>query len=285
MVILGGFSESSNLSSIYAVNLETRAKIESSMLAIKFFNGSTWELVATSFVWDFVGDNVLILSNYHTWDSKDFKHLFPPYLKINKNNKKVASDNIDNIELQLVKVNGDVVKEFILCPSIFGICDKDNDFAIMKFSREGFMMKRLPVSLEVGMTMKIHAFGFIGHQEDNITSGCNGYNITNGEITALMPNQFYMSLLSAPGYSGAAIVSDGYGHAVGYMYGNLDAGTNKNSQHQSLGFTFDGVLKMVRRYDSPPLSPEIVNDSSALDDHHPYSTSDLPDSKRLKGKR
>jgi hypothetical protein len=36
-----------------------------------------------------------------------------------------------------------------------------------------------------------------------------------------------MNLLSAPGYSGAAIIADGYGRAVGYM------GKRVNSKHQS----------------------------------------------------
>ena len=40
--------------------------------------------------------------------------------------------------------------------------------------------------------------------------------VTNGEVTAVNPNAFQLSLLSAPGLSDSAIVVDGSGRAVGY---------------------------------------------------------------------
>ena len=47
------------------------------------------EVVATAIVWDYTANHVLLLTNYHTWDSDEFRYCFPP--KPKKNNKKRKS--------------------------------------------------------------------------------------------------------------------------------------------------------------------------------------------------
>ena len=113
-------------------------------------------------------------------------------------------------------------------------------------------MRRIPVSLAVSAsvraTMAVHAFGYIGHT--------NRLNITGGEVSGFIPEGFTMNLLSAPGYSGAAIIADGYGRAVGYMGGNLDASEDKNSQHRSYAYKFDQVILATGWKSTPTNSPD-----------------------------
>ena len=61
-------------------------------------------------------------------------------------------------------------------------------------------MPRIPVSLDVSLTLKIHAFGYIGHTKE--------FNITGGEVSSFIPYGFTMNLLSAGGFSGAAILAE-----------------------------------------------------------------------------
>ncbi len=64
------------------------------------------------------------------------------------------------------------------------------------------------MSLEVPSALKIHAFGFVEHTK------C--FHVTSGEVSGFIPEGFVMNLLSAGGFSGAAIVCDGYVTAIGY---------------------------------------------------------------------
>jgi hypothetical protein len=107
-------------------------------------------------------------------------------------------------------------------------------------------MPRIPVGLGVSVTLQIHAFGYIGHTRQ--------LNISSGEVSGFIPEGFTMNLLSAGGFSGAAIIADGYGRAIGYMGGNLDKSTKNNSQHQSYGFRFDRVITVTKRQLTPTKS-------------------------------
>jgi hypothetical protein len=83
-------------------------------------------------------------------------------------------------------------------------------------------MERIPVSFEVSLTLRIHAFGYIRHT--------NQFNISSGEVSSLIVEGFTMTLLSAGGYSGAAILADGCERGIiGYIGGNLYASKVKNS--------------------------------------------------------
>jgi hypothetical protein len=97
------------------------------------------------------------------------------------------------------------------------------DYAVLKLPRAGYTMPRIRVDLGVAATMHIHVFGYIRHTSE--------LNISAGEVSGLIPHGFTMTPLSAPGYSGAAIIADGHGRAVGYKGGNLDAGKKNNYQY------------------------------------------------------
>ncbi len=193
-------------------------------------------------VWDFVGDSVLILTNYHTWE-KDFASVFPPTHKKRKKNK--TSD--EEIILRLTD-SKDFSKQFNLDSSLFSHFDKDSDYAVLKLSSDGFNMQRIPIDLcGIDLTLKVRTIGFVGHH--------NELSMSFGEVSSVWAGKFSTTLISAPGYSGAAVVSDGYGRAVGYMFGNFDTANMKNSQHQSLAYKFDDLVKATKRRSSPSNSP------------------------------
>jgi hypothetical protein len=208
-------------------------------------------VIATAIVWDYTDTDVLLLTNYHTWDSSDFRYCFPPVKKISKGQGKRKRD----YEPMVVTFhnNEDFSHELTMYSSAFHSYEKDEDFAVLKIPKAGFTMPRIPISLAVSLTLKIHAFGYIGHSKQ--------FNVSGGEISGLITEGFTMNLLSAGGYSGAAILADGYGRAVGYMGGNYDASNNKNSQHQSYAFRFDRVIHATDRQITPTSSPAGKGDS------------------------
>ena len=219
------------------------SRISSSVLCLSTADS---EVVATAIVWDYTANHVLLLTNYHTWDSDEFRYCFPP--KPKKNNKKRKSGEEENVPVTLKLRNENGFHfEFDVVTDLFHCYDKENDFAVLKLPKDGFTMSRIPVTYDVSLTLKIHAFGYIGHT--------NEFNVSGGEISGFFPNGFTMNFLSAGGYSGAAIVADGYGRAVGYMGGNLDSSYDKNSQHQSYAFRFDVVVLRTNRKPSPTNSP------------------------------
>ncbi len=67
------------------------------------------------------------------------------------------------------------------------------------------------------------------------------------EKCELFAGGFFMTQLSAGGFSGAAIIADKYGRAIGYIGGNLDACKAANSQHQSYGLRFDRIMTATNR--------------------------------------
>ncbi len=201
---------------------------------------------ATAIVWDYVGDKVLILTNYHTWNIKEYKKIFPQppkesLPKESKKKRKVNEDDLITLSNETIQMSFPLSSETFLCYNM------EEDYAVLQLPKDGFTMERIPITLNVGLCLKIHAFGYIGHTKE--------FNVTHGEISSMIPHGFTMSLLSAPGYSGAAILSDGAGRAVGYMGGNLDASTAKNSQHQSYAFKFDTVITATHRTTIPTSSP------------------------------
>ena len=218
-------------------------------------NGNDDSMIANAFVWDYTDSEVLILTNYHTWKSEDFKYCFPPEPKQNVGHKRKVSrkrkvsDNDDQDPVTIVLRNSDdnFEHKFLVKQDLFKYVDESADFAVLQLPKAGFDMKRIPVSLDIRTTLCIHAIGYVGHT--------GFFNVTGGEVSGLIPEGFTMNLLSAPGFSGAAIIADYGGKAVGYMGGNLDASNHKNSQHQSYGYRFDKVLLATNRKDSPANSP------------------------------
>lgn len=242
LTITGGAGQNTH---IYSLDNALISRIKSSILCL-----TGEHISATAIVWNFVGDKVLILTNYHTWDNKEFEKVFPPLLKKSKKRKKrkvTDEDEDDSIEMTLS--NDFISKNFHLSSEMFSHYDVDEDYAVLQLPIDGFSMQRIPINLEVGVCLKIHAFGYVGHT--------GKLNITPGEVSSIIVEGFTMSLLSAPGYSGAAILSDGAGLAVGYMGGNLNASKDKNSQHQSYAFRFDAVMMATQRDVTPTSSPSV----------------------------
>lgn len=221
---------------------------------------------ATVIVWDYTDSKVLLLTNYHTWNSDEYKYCFPPKLPTKKSTSKpkaslkrkaqVDEDEVEDDHVELTLRNNDFEHKFIVTSDVFHSWEKDEDFAVLMLPKAGFTMPRIPVSLGISLTLKIHAFGYVGHTQQ--------FNVSGGEISGLFPEGFVMNLLSAGGYSGAAIIADSCGRAVGYMCGNLDASKDKNSQHQSYGYRFDRVIHATGRQLTPTNSPAGKGTRSAV---------------------
>jgi len=223
------------------------------------------DVIANVIVWDYTDSEVLLLTNYHTWDSYEYKYCFPPKLPAKKSTskpkaslKRKAQENEDN-HIVLTLKNYDFIHKFNVTSDVFHSWEKNNDFAVLTLPKAGFTMQRIPISLSVSLTLKIHAFGYVGHTKQFNVSGC--------EISGLLPNGFVMNLLSAGGYSGAAIIADSCGRAIGYMGGNLDASKEKNSQHQSYAYRFDHVINATTRQQTPTNSPAGKGTSSAVKEY------------------
>jgi hypothetical protein len=233
-------------------------RIKSSVLSLSNEEGV---LFATVVVWDYTDSEVLLLSNYHTWESSEFNYCFPPKPPAVKSSSKAKkktslkrkyredySGEDEHNNVVLVLGNDDNFKqEFVVTSKIFHSSQKDEDFVVFKLPKGGFTMPRIPISLSVSLTLKIHAFGYLGHSKQ--------LNVSGGEIAGLRPDGFVMNLLSAEGYSGAAIIADSCGRAVGYMGGNWNTSEKKNSQHQSYGYRFDRVFHATQRKLTPTNSP------------------------------
>jgi len=239
-----------------ALDNELIDRIRSSVLSLSNEEG---EVFATVIVWDYTDSEVLLLTNYHTWDSYEYKYCFPPKLPAKKSTskpkaslKRKAQEDEDEDENNHVVLtlgnNDDFDYEFIVTSDVFHSWEKDEDFVVLTLPKAGFTMPRIPISLGVSLNLKIHAFGYVGHTKQ--------FNVSGGEISGLLPDGFAMNLLSAGGYSGAAIIADSCGRAVGYMGGNLDASKEKNSQQQSYGYRFDRVFHATgRELTTPTNSP------------------------------
>lgn len=221
-------------------------RVRSSVLCVSKSDG---DVIATAIVWDYTNTDVLLLTNYHTWDSSDFRYCFPPAPQTTKKStaskgkRKRKKGEDDKPMVVTFHNNEGFYHKLIVGSSVFHSYEEDEDFAVLKIPKAGFTMPRIAISLEVSLTLKIHAFGYIGHSRQ--------FNVTGGEISGLIPEGFTMNLLSAGGYTGATILADGYGRAVGYMGGNLDASKDKNSQHQSYAFRFDRVIHATNRQITP----------------------------------
>jgi hypothetical protein len=218
--------------------------------AVLCISNSEDGVLGTAIVWDYTPDHVLLLTNYHTWDIEEFKYCFPLNKKTKKSKKpakgkrKKKADEVDE-ENEVIKLHNEFEfkHEFVLTADLFHSCNEENDFAVLMLSKDGFTMKRIPVSLEVTRGLKIHSLGYVGHS--------NVFNSVPGEITSLVPRGFTTNVIFAPGY----ILADYIGRAVGYMGGNWDFGSEKNSQHQSFAFPFGPVILATGRQTSPTNSP------------------------------
>lgn len=205
--------------------------------------------ISTAIVWDYVDSDtqVLILTNYHTWNERnEFAEVFPPL----KTKKRAKTEN-DPLILRLS--NAGFIYEFALKSEMFFKYAMHEDYAILKLPANGFTMERIPITLQVSLTLRIHAVGYVGHTQQ--------LNITGGEVSSFIPEGFTMNLLSAPGYSGAAILSDYLGRAVGYMGGNWDS--SKSEQRQSYAYRFDHVILATGRELTPRASPTKSSNTSS----------------------
>jgi len=148
----------------YTLDKEVRNTITTSILCLKLVKGKDDEnnnsVISTAIVWDYCGTNVLILTNYHTWVTEEFRPFFPPLMKARK--KKIDSDeeddNVANVTLSLCDSMGKIILEFDLESSLFTHSHKEYDFAILSLPRENFNMPRIPITLVgVDVTLKVHA--------------------------------------------------------------------------------------------------------------------------------
>jgi hypothetical protein len=247
------------------MSTELIARMKSSVLGLSWKNvEGEDEIFATVIVWDFTDSEVLLLSNYHTWDCTEFKSYLSPSKSGGGGGKKSSKsgggggkksskrgggggDEQEHEELTLRNENG-FEHKFVLTSEMFRCYGEAEDFAVLQLPKEGFTMERIPISLDVSLTLKVHSFGYVGHTQK--------FNVACGEVCSFLGYlEFTTNINSAGGYSGAAIVADSLGRAVGYMGGNLDANAQMNSQHQSYAIKFDAVVHATDRQVTPPNSP------------------------------
>jgi hypothetical protein len=141
--------------SAHALDRELITRIRSSVLCIRSADGSK---ISNAIVWDHTSSKILLLTNYHTWD-KDFEYCFPP----NPDHKKRKKSNTDDPPVCITLSNEDFNNEFAVTSKVFQSWNKEEDFAVLELPKKGFTMPRIPVSLDVSLTLKVHAFGYIGH--------------------------------------------------------------------------------------------------------------------------
>lgn len=203
-------------------------------------------MLATAIVWDYTQTYVLILTNYHTWERDEFLYCFPPLTQ-----KKESMKRKRNVRLKLRHKDG--------FHHIFDVTDKlfykwniESDFAVLKLPKNGFTMARIPISFDIARTLNIYACGYFDHLNSN------SLNVTQGVVSGYIPRGFTMNFSSANGVSGAAVVADFYGRAIGYMGGSYDNPVSeaKNSQPQGYAFRFDEVVLATNRKTCPTSFPD-----------------------------
>ena len=144
--------------------------------------------------------------------------------------------------------SGKVLCEQNLNVDMFQYDSREDDYVVLRCSlTDSSVVERVAISYTVCETMRVHAFGFAGYLDKPL--------ITDGQITLTEANGFQMSLLSAEGLSGSAVIADNVGRAIGYLGGGIDSSKKSNSQHQSYGFPFAMVAKATGRRISPKTSP------------------------------
>lgn len=127
--------------------------------------------IATAIVWDYTDNNeVLILTNYHTWNVEEYSYCFPPAhsavppkksntrttkasnkqntKKTTKKRKKDESED-ENVQdpIQLV-LRSDVGfnYQFTLTSDLFSCWSSVEDFAVLKLPSHHFHMPRIPIA-------------------------------------------------------------------------------------------------------------------------------------------
>ncbi len=214
----------------YSLDASFIRRINSSML---YFNSES--ISATAIVWDYVGDNVHILTNYHISNIVQYEEVFPPMHQKSGKKRKVHDDGDGDV---ITLSNESITMTFQLSSEIFLCYDKEKDYAVLQLSKAGFTMPRMPLLLMLEFFRKIHAFGYIGQSKE--------LNVTHGEISWIIPYGFTTSLLTE--YSGAAILCDDEtGYAVGYTGRDVDASEAKN-------YRFDAVIRATKRSPCPTYS-------------------------------
>mmetsp|Transcript_26202 Transcript_26202/g.37509 ORF Transcript_26202/g.37509 Transcript_26202/m.37509 type:complete len:331 (-) Transcript_26202:445-1437(-) len=198
------------------------------------------ELCTTGIIWDIIDDSILILTCYHSW--KDLGILEKGKKKHSLSDPPIV--HIKNNEMNTLFTEA-VLRDMFECISY------EKDYAVIRFynPQMASILQRIPISYTIAVTMPIHAFGFPGYKDGQAM-------VIDGEITVIKQNQFQLSLLSAPGLSGSAIIADNSGRAVGYLGGAQDASISNNSQHQSYAYKFDEVAARTHRDESPDTTPE-----------------------------
>ena len=101
-------------------------RISCSVLCLSEIGTGADAVIATAIVWDYTKDDVLLLTNYHTWgDSEDFKYCFPPNKqKSSKSRKRKAAGSDDADPVKITIHNGDITngefwREFVITADVF----------------------------------------------------------------------------------------------------------------------------------------------------------------------
>ena len=81
---------------------EVRNTITSSILCLKQANDKNAD-ISTAIVWDYSETKVLMLTNYHTWVTEEFRPFFPPLMNARKkkSDSDEEDDNVANVTLYL----------------------------------------------------------------------------------------------------------------------------------------------------------------------------------------
>ena len=106
--------------------------------------------------WDYTDSEVLLLTNYHTWDSYEFNYCFPPMSPKStskpKGTKRKVNEKDDNNVVLILGNDRDFKHEFVVTSGVFHSWQKDDDFVVLKLPKAGFTMPRIIISLATSLT-------------------------------------------------------------------------------------------------------------------------------------
>ena len=93
-------------------------------------------VIATAIVWDFTNSEVLLLTNYHTWNQDEFKYCFPPESKNSTPKRKRHTLDNEQGPVQLTLSSGEFKYKFVVTSEVFHSYEENEDFVVLKLPKD-----------------------------------------------------------------------------------------------------------------------------------------------------
>ena len=98
-------------------------------------------------------------TTYHTWDSSEFRCVFPAEPKKNSKKRKSGEEEDAPVSVTLTLHTGDGLhSNSVLVDDVY-----EETFVALKLPRDGFEVSLIFTTYNLSTILKIHAIGFIGH--------------------------------------------------------------------------------------------------------------------------